>query len=194
MPETAITAVHRADESGTTKNFTEYLSKAAADAWTFKADKVWPAELTTGEAADKTSGMADTVTGGVGTIGYIDLSKAGDLGVANVKVGDEFVAPSPEGAAAAFAASSPLEGRDAATSMAVSVDRESTDPTTYPLILVSYLIGCTQYADATNVELLKGYLGYVVSAAGQAVSASVGAAPLTAASSTAAEAIISAIK
>jgi phosphate transport system substrate-binding protein len=194
LPATAITAVHRADESGTTKNFTDYLSKAAPDAWAFTADKVWPAEITTGEAADKTSGMADTVTGGVGTIGYIDLSKAGDLGVANVKVGDEFVAPSAEGAAAAYAVSSPLEGRDPATSMAVSVDRKSSDPTTYPLILVSYIIGCQQYADAANVELIKGYLGYIVSAAGQEVAAGVGAAPLTAANITAAEAIISAIK
>ncbi len=194
LPATAITAVHRADESGTTKNFTDYLSKVAPDAWAFKADKVWPAEITTGEAAEKTSGMADTVTGGVGTIGYIDLSKAGKLGVANVKVGTEFVAPSAAGAAAAFAASSPLEGRDPATSMAVSVDRTSTDPTTYPLILVSYIIGCQQYADAANVELIKGYLGYIVSAAGQEVAAGVGAAPLTAANITAAEAIISAIK
>ena len=194
LPETAITAVHRGDESGTTKNFTDYLSKAAPDAWTFKADKVFPAEITVGEAADKTSGMSDTVSGGVGTIGYIDLSKAGKLGVANIKVGDTFVAPSAEGAAAAYAASSPLEGRDVAISMAVSVDRKSTDATTYPLILVSYLIGCTQYADATNVELLKGYLGYVVSAAGQTVSAGVGAAPLTAENSKVAEAIIAAIK
>jgi phosphate transport system substrate-binding protein len=138
--------------------------------------------------------MADTVAGGVGTIGYIDFSKVGDLGVANIKVGDTFVAPTAEGAAAAYAASSPLEGRDTAISMAVSVDRTSTDASTYPLILVSYLIGCTQYADAANVELIKGFLGYVVSAAGQTVAAGVGAAPLTAENTKAAEAIISAIK
>jgi phosphate transport system substrate-binding protein len=194
LPATAITAVHRGDESGTTKNFTDYLSKAAPEAWTWKADKVWPADITVGEAADKTSGMSDTVTGGVGTIGYIDLSKAGKLGVANVKVGEKFVAPSAEGAAASYAASKPLDGRDAKTSMAVSVDRTSTDAGTYPLILVSYIIGCQQYADAANVELIKGYLGYIVSAAGQAVSAGVGAAPMTADNSAAATAIIAAIK
>ena len=194
LPATAITAVHRGDESGTTKNFTDYLSQAAPEAWTFKADKVFPAAITGGEAADKTSGMADTVTGGVGTIGYIDFSKAGKLGVANIKVGDKFVAPTAEGAAAAYANAKPLDGRDPKTSMAVSVDRTSTDSTTYPLILVSYLIGCQQYADPANVELLKGYLGYVVSAAGQTVSAGVGAAPLTAENTKTAEAIIAAIK
>ena len=194
LPATTITAVHRGDESGTTKNFTDYLAKAAPEAWTWKADKVWPTDITTGEAADKTSGMSDTVTGGVGTIGYIDFSKVGKLGVANIKVGSDFVAPTEEGAAAAFAAATPLDGRDAATSMAVSVDRTSTDSSTYPLILVSYIIGCTEYADATGVDLLKGYLGYIVSEAGQQVSASVGAAPLTAANSQTAEGIIAAIK
>jgi phosphate transport system substrate-binding protein len=194
LPETAITAVHRADESGTTRNFTDYLSKAAPNAWPFTADKVWPAEITTGEAAEKTSGVAEAVAGGVGRIGYIDLSQAGDLGLVNVRVGDAFVAPSAQGAAAAFAASSPLEGRDPATSMAVKINRESADPTTYPLILASYIIGCQRYADSANVALIKGYLGYIVSAAGQEVAGGVGAAPLTAASIATAEAIVSAIE
>jgi phosphate transport system substrate-binding protein len=194
LPGTTITPVHRADESGTTKNFTEYLAKAAPDAWTFIADKVWPAEITAGEAAKQTSGVAEAVTARLGSIGYLDLSKAGDLGVVNVRVGNAFVAPSAEGAAAAFAASSPLEGRDPASSMAVKVDRESTDPTTYPLILASYIIGCQQYVDSAKVDLIKGYLGYIVSAAGQKVAAGVGVAPLTAASIAAAEAIVSAIR
>jgi phosphate transport system substrate-binding protein len=109
-------------------------------------------------------------------------------------VGDKFVAPTAEGAAAAYANAKPLDGRDPKTSMAVTVDRTSTDSATYPLILVSYIIGCQQYADATNVELLKGYLNYIVSAAGQTVSAGVGAAPLTAENTKTAEAIIAAIK
>ena len=39
------------------------------------------------------------VTAGDGTIGYADASQAGDLGVARIKVGNDFVAPTPEGAA-----------------------------------------------------------------------------------------------
>jgi phosphate transport system substrate-binding protein len=138
--------------------------------------------------------VAEAVTARLGSIGYLDLSKAGDLGVANVKVGDAFVAPSAEGAAAAYRGSAPREGRDPAISMAVDVNRVSTDPTTYPLILASYIIGCQKYADPANVALIKGYLGYIVSAAGQEVAAGVGAAPLTVANITAAEAIVSAIR
>jgi phosphate transport system substrate-binding protein len=69
-------------------------------------------------------------------------------------VGDAFVAPSAEGAAAAYLGSAPREGRDPAISMAVDVNRESTDPTTYPLILASYIIGCQKYADSANVALI----------------------------------------
>src|SRR5262249_48279625 len=35
LPSTPILAVHRADSSGTTDNFTGYLTKSAASAWTF---------------------------------------------------------------------------------------------------------------------------------------------------------------
>ena len=45
LPATAIVVAHRADGSGTTANFTKYLTKAAPTAWTLGTDKVvnWPA-------------------------------------------------------------------------------------------------------------------------------------------------------
>jgi ABC-type phosphate transport system substrate-binding protein len=44
LPDTAITVVHRADASGTTNNFTKYLTEAAPSAWTLgTGDTVnWP--------------------------------------------------------------------------------------------------------------------------------------------------------
>ena len=43
LPATAIVPVHRSDDSGTTDNFTDYLSATAAgDAWTSEPDGVWP--------------------------------------------------------------------------------------------------------------------------------------------------------
>jgi phosphate transport system substrate-binding protein len=35
LPSTAVTPVHRSDKSGTTGNFTDYLSQAAASVWTY---------------------------------------------------------------------------------------------------------------------------------------------------------------
>ncbi len=78
LPATTITPVHRADDSGTTKNFTDYLAQAARDVWTDEADGEWP--LAGGEAANQTSGMISAVTAGEGAIGYADESQAGDLG------------------------------------------------------------------------------------------------------------------
>ena len=37
LPATAVTPVHRSDESGTTENFTDFLNKAAAQVWTDEA-------------------------------------------------------------------------------------------------------------------------------------------------------------
>ena len=83
-------------------------------------------------------------------------------------------------AAAAVVAESPLvEGRDA-NDIAFALDRTTTDPSHYPLVLVSYSIVCSEYADAAQGELVKAYIGYITSAEGQQVAAdSAGAAPLS---------------
>ena len=59
LPDTAITPVHRGDDSGTTDNFTDYLSAAAGDVWTYEPDGEWPLEG--GEAAQGTSGVVAAV-------------------------------------------------------------------------------------------------------------------------------------
>jgi len=192
LPNLAITAVHRSDDSGTTKNFTDYLNKVAPSDWTNKADGVFP--FKTGEGAQGTSGVITAVKNGKGTIGYADLSKAGDLGVASIKVGSEFVAPTAAGAAQALSLSKAVAGRDAAD-MAYDIDRTTTDASAYPLVLVSYIIGCQQYADPKWAPLVKGYVGYIISDAGQAEAAkSAGSAPLTAAMAKQAADIVAAIK
>ncbi|WP_312855200.1 phosphate ABC transporter substrate-binding protein PstS [Agromyces agglutinans] len=177
LPDLAITPVHRSDDSGTTENFTEYLGAAAPDVWTFEADGVWPIEG--GEAAQGTSGLVDAVTNGNGTIGYADASRAGDLGTVAVQVGDEFVEYSPEAAAAIVDASPLAEGR-AAGDLAIEIDRTSTEAGVYPIVLVSYLIACQEYAEPDNVELVKSYLSYIASAEGQdAAAEAAGSAPIS---------------
>src|SRR3712207_9297005 len=73
------TPVHRADDSGTTDNFTDYLFQTAGDVWTSEPDGVWPLEG--GEAANGTSGVVEVVTSTAGAVTYADASRAGDLGV-----------------------------------------------------------------------------------------------------------------
>ncbi len=177
LPATPITAVHRSDDSGTTKNFADYLNQNAPEVWTEKAADPFPYQ--TGEGAQGTSGVVDAVTNGVGTIGYADASRAGDLGVAKLKVGDEFVTYTAKAAAAVVTGSSLVEGRDA-NDLAYDLNRKTTDPAEYPLVLVSYAIVCAEYADAAQAELVKAYVGYMASADGQAeAEASAGAAPMS---------------
>ena len=42
LPDATITAVHRSDDSGTTKNFTDYLFQVAPDVWTYEAGRPVP--------------------------------------------------------------------------------------------------------------------------------------------------------
>jgi len=178
LPSAPITAVHRSDDSGTTKNFADYLFKTAPAVW--DAEPADPFPYATGEAAQGTSGVVDAVKNGTNTIGYADASKAGDLGTAKIKVGDEFVAYSPEGAAAVVA-ESPAGDTAGDTDLAIKLDRETTDPTHYPLVLVSYIITCTEFEDAEVAPAVKAYIEYITSEAGQAEAASsAGAAPLSA--------------
>ena len=192
LPAASITAVHRSDDSGTTKNFTDYLNKVAPQVWDAPAADPFPYAV--GEGAQGTSGVVDAVTNGTNTIGYADASKAGDLGVAKIKVGDEFVAYTAEAAAAVVAESPAVEGR-VDSDLAIALDRKTTDPSHYPLVLVSYIIGCLEYTEAGTGELVKAYVNYLASAEGQAeAAASAGAAPLSADVSAKAAAVIATIK
>jgi phosphate transport system substrate-binding protein len=177
LPSTGNTPVHRSDDSGTTKNFTDYLSEVAGNVWTSGADGVWP--LVGGEAASGTSGVISAVRGGEGTIGYADESQAGDLGIANIGVGEEFVAPSAEAAAAVVEGSEVKPGRGE-FDFAYDINRETTSADEYPVVLVSYLVGCVRYDDPGTADAVKALVGHVVSDEGQQAAAeAAGSAPLS---------------
>jgi phosphate transport system substrate-binding protein len=177
LPDLAITAVHRSDDSGTTENFTDYLFQAAPSIWTAEPDGVWPFE--SGEAAQGTSGVVDAVTNGTGTIGYADASRAGGLGTVSLQIGDEFVPFSPEAAAAIVDASPFIEGRPD-FDLSIELDR-TPDSAAYPVVLVAYLVACETYLDSAQAELVKAYFTYMASDEGQAAAAAgAGSAPISA--------------
>ncbi|WP_415273855.1 phosphate ABC transporter substrate-binding protein PstS [Aquiluna sp. Uisw_065] len=193
LPDLQITAVHRSDESGTSKNFTDYLAKVAENVWTVGAIEAWPAEYK-GESAPGTSGVVSAVTGANGTIGYADASRAGDLGTVAVKVGTDYVSYSAEAAAAVVDASPLVEGRES-YDLATKIDRNTTASGAYPIVLVSYLMGCNDYADDAQAELVRAWASYLVSEEGQnAAAESAGNAPISAGLRAKAQAIIDAIK
>jgi phosphate transport system substrate-binding protein len=178
LPSTNITAVHRADDSGTTENFTDYLHTLAPEVWDAEADGEWPIEG--GEAAQGTSGVVDAVTNGSGTIGYADASRAGELGVAEIKVGDSYLKYSPEAASALVDASPLAEEADRSENdLAIELDRKASGDV-YPIVLVAYAIACEKYEDPAVAAKVKAYLSYIGSADGQSAAAEkVGNAPLS---------------
>ena len=176
LPDAAITAVHRSDDSGTTRNFADYLYQNEPEIWGNEPADAFPFS---GEAAQGNAGIVNAVSDGVNTIGYVDASRAQGMNVAELKVGDDFVAYSAD-AAAAIIDASPLVERENPNDIVVAVDRTSTAEGVYPLVLVSYLVACQQYPDAEQGELVREYLTSIVDADGQAAAAEgAGSAPLS---------------
>src|SRR5690606_20557484 len=178
-PDTRITPVNRSDESGTTENFVEYLSEAVPGAWPHEVSGDWPVQG--GEAASGTSGVVEAVAAGEGAIGYADASQAGDLPAALIKVGREFVGPTPE-AAARILEASPRDASAAAGpyTLPFKLDRDTEAAGTYPIVLVSYLLACTRYGSASEAEIVRAYLEHAVGPEGQrAAAANAGSAPLS---------------
>jgi phosphate transport system substrate-binding protein len=177
LPSTAITPVHRGDKSGTTKNFTDYLDNAAPGSWTAGAVDEWATQG--GEAANGTSGVISAVQAGEGAIGYADESQATGVGIAKIAVGSDFVKPSPEAAAKVVESSKVVSGRGE-FDFAYDVNRTTTASDEYPIVLVSYHIGCIQYDDQAKADLVKAFEGYVISEDGQQAAADqAGSAPLS---------------
>jgi phosphate transport system substrate-binding protein len=192
LPSTTVSPVHRSDGSGTTANFTDYLDQVDSTDWTYGPTDEWP--IKSGEGAEGTSGVVAAVTKGEGTIGYADESQAGDLGQALIEVGAEYVAASADAASKILDESTPVEGRDEATDLALVVNRTSDTAGVYPIILISYQMVCSTYGDQDTVDLVKAFASYVISADGQDTAAGqAGSAPITDALRTKAQAAIDTI-
>ena len=193
LPSTTITPVHRSDSSGTSANFTDFLSKAAASDWTYGSVEDWP--IKSGEGADGTSGVIAAVGAGAGTIGYADNSQAGSLGKVSVIIGGKAIAPSASAAGAVLSQSTAVGGSRPATDLALNVNRTPTGSNVYPVILVSYQIFCQQQSSSTTAAIIKAFETYLVSSAGQQAAASqAGSAPIPSDLATKALAAINTIK
>ncbi|WP_304454893.1 phosphate ABC transporter substrate-binding protein PstS [Nocardiopsis sp. YSL2] len=177
LPDMPITPVNRADDSGTTENFTRYLQEAAPDAWPHEADGMWP--ITPRESAQGNSGIADTVGRAEGAIGYVEMSHVHEMSTVAVGVGGEFVEISPEAAAQVVADSPRREENASEFDLALALDYGTTEPGSYPLVLVSYEAVCAEYDDARITERVQAFLRYVVSPEGQElVSEETGSTPV----------------
>ena len=165
LPSSAITLAVRSDSSGTTANFSQYLVDAAGSAWTLGTGSTikFPS---TARAGNGGSGLAQIVKSTPGSIGYVDFSTAtaSGLSAASIKnsAGD-YVAPSTAGATAAASHVTPKANLTFA-----AVDQPGAD--SYAITYQSWDLVYETQPNATDVALLKAYLGYLLGPAQQLLS------------------------
>ena len=75
LPSEAITVVHRSDGSGTTFNFTDYLSKTSAD-WKAKVGEGTAVEWPAGVGAKGNEGVSGNIGQTKNSIGYVEYAYA----------------------------------------------------------------------------------------------------------------------
>ena len=174
LPSTAIVVAHRADGSGTTANFTKYLTKAAATTWKLGTDKTvaWPAGQ---QAGAGNAGVAQIVKGTSGAIGYVDLSdaKASGLVFASIKnAGGTYAAPTLANATAA------LQGATVNANLTYD-PLNAAGANVYPITAPTYILVYQSQPDANIKAALRGFLDYLYGG-GQDLAASVDFAKLPA--------------
>ena len=180
LPATAITTVSRSDGSGTTQNFTNYLSEVQPSIWTFPASNAWPVKGSSAQQGG--SGVVNTVKAGTGTIGYADHSAIGDVTAAAIQAGSskDFVSFSQNGATAAFTKAAVATPTSAAGDLSQKLDyTKLTDKSAYPIPLLSYQIICKTFKDPAQSKITKAYIGFIASTVGQKIaSVNAGSAPI----------------
>ena len=174
LPSEPIKVFFRSDESGTTENFTKYLSAAAPSAWTAEPAKSWTGK---GEGKEKSAGVAGAVKSTEGGITYAEWSYAKDnqLGIAQIDNGAGPVELTGETVGKAVAtAKADGEGND----LRLKLDYATKEAGAYPINLVTYEIVCSKSKDAAKGALTKAFLKHFASEETQSSLEEIGYAPL----------------
>jgi len=189
LPSTAIGTVHRSDESGTTDNFTKYLSKTAESDWSFSNAKAWKAPGGTG--AKGSDGVASAVKSTPGSIAYVELSFAenSDLKMAKIKNGAGEYTELTGASAGKTIEGAKITGTG--NDLKMDIDYATTTAGAYPIVLVTYEIACSK--GSPKAAAIKGFLTYTSSTGGQSALGDLGYAPLPASIQTKVAASVAAI-
>jgi phosphate transport system substrate-binding protein len=155
LPDQAITVVHRADGSGTTFNFTDYLSSISKD-WADTVGKgaavKWPAASSVGGKGNE--GVAANVNRVKGSIGYVEYAyvKKNNMNFLQIQNADgKYVAPDDLTFAAAAAGADWFSVPGMGVSMVNAKGANS-----WPISTASFILMYKQPADkAASAEALK---------------------------------------
>lgn len=155
LPDLAVTVVHRADGSGTTFNFTDYLSAVSKD-WADTVGKgaavKWPAASSVGGKGNE--GVAANVTRVKGAVGYVEYAyvKKNNMNYMLLENADgKYVGPDDKTFSAAAAKADWFSVPGMGISM---VNAKGAD--SWPISTASFILMYKQPADkAASAEALK---------------------------------------
>lgn len=157
LPDTQILPVYRADASGTTAVFTDFLSKTVP-AWKEKiGTNKQPSWVTgVGTAAPRNDGVMAQVKQNPNSIGYVELTfaKANNLPTALIKnKAGNYVEPSLENLKAAAAESPPQTPEDLRVQITNPEGAQA-----YPISSYTYILAYKNQPDAVKGKALADFL------------------------------------
>ncbi|HWC90040.1 MAG TPA: phosphate ABC transporter substrate-binding protein PstS [Pirellulales bacterium] len=172
LPDLAVTAVRRADSSGTTFVFTQHLA-AISDDWKQGPGVGKSVDWPVGIGAKKNDGIAATIKQTPGAIGYLEFGfvKQARIPVASLENKDgEFITPTTAAGQAALASATLPENL-----IVWLPDPPGKDA--YPIVTYTWLLCYKQYDDPAVAKALKDVIRYALTD-GQKISAEMGYLPL----------------
>ena len=174
LPNQEIITVHRSDGSGTTQNFTEYLS-AANEAWRNGPRAGTTVQWPGGIGANGNPGVANEVKNNPYAIGYIELAfaKQNNLSFADVRNREgQFVTPNAQSVQAAGQALAPSLPQDLRGFITNAPGAQS-----YPITAVTWILVCPRQTDQAKATALTRALWWALTD-GQQFNAQLDYAPL----------------
>jgi len=163
LPAEPIAVIFRSDESGTTDNFQLYLDAASDGAWGKGAGKSFAGGV--GEGAKGNEGTSAAVKSTKNSITYNEWSfaKAQNLSVARIvtSAGPDPVELSVQTAGKAIDGVKIVgEGNDLV--LDTSSFYRPSEPGAYPVMMATYEIVCSKYADPATGQAVKAFLASAV--------------------------------
>ena len=164
LPKQKIQVVYRSDGSGTTNNFSNYLSQTVGGSW--KQNSTWATALgktPVGIGSPQNQGVVSTVAQNKFSITYADPAdaKKNKLTFASVQNGaGEFVKPS------AATASRFIAAQPTAANGLVTFDYKKKVKGAYPITLIAYGLAPTASFKKEKAKAVKDYFTFILKTCG----------------------------
>jgi len=176
LPAADIIVVHRADGSGTSYAFTDYLSKVSPE-WQQKVGKGPSVNWPVGLGGRGSEGVSSTVSQTPGAIGYVELAYATSNKIQFATVRNSsgnWITPTLEAVTAAAAGAMKDMGPN--TDFRVSITN-SSGAQAYPISTFTWLLLHKSYSDTAKARALVQFVWWA-EGEGQAKAPQLGYAPL----------------